>query len=227
MVGTAHPTKLVFWRYAPDGRVAGIVGQKNFSYNREKHHIKPMLKAKTIPIFAAIAISSIVMAACAQAVDSNSRSKQNIKPNGGENSSAISQEVDRGLQNKQTDLDRELNAFFASGKYTYCDAKILANYWGQSVVEAKARIGRKIIWGKKDVLYLEQYMVDARVRALQNPEELCYFLENEYTYDDAVVLAKFWGDRTPWDAKLRIERNLILGNKRIVQETLGLASSLP
>ena len=165
------------------------------------------------------------MAACAQAVDSNSGSQENIKPNGQENSSAIPQEVDRGLQNKQTDRDRELNAFFASGKYSYCDAKILANYWGQSVVEAKARIGRKIIWGDGGVPYLEQFMVDARVRALQNPEELCYFQENEYSYDDAVVLAKFWGDRTPWDAKLRIERNLLLDNKQVVQQALRMANS--
>lgn len=124
---------------------------------------------------------------------------------------------------KQRNPDPELNAFFASGKYTYCDAKILANYWGQSVVEAKARIGRKLMWGNGGVPFLEQFMVDARVRALQNPEELCYFQENKYTYNDAVVLAEFWGDRTPWEAKLRIERNLLLGNKQVVQQALGLA----
>ncbi|MGK7903465.1 MAG: hypothetical protein AB4352_19080 [Hormoscilla sp.] len=207
--------------------VAGLVEPEIFRYNRERHYSQPMLKAKTIPIFAAIAISSIVMAACTQAVDSKTGIQQNVKPNGQENSSAIPQEVDPGLQNKQTDRERELNAFFASGKYSYCDAKILANYWGQSVVEAKARIGRKIIWGKKDVLYLEQFMVDARVRALQNPEELCYFQENKYTYNDAVVLAEFWGDRTPWEAKLRIERNMILGNKQIVQQTLRLLNNRP
>ena len=48
-----------------------------------------MLKAKKISIFAAIAIQSIFMAACARAVDGNRGIQQNVKPNGQENSSAI------------------------------------------------------------------------------------------------------------------------------------------
>ena len=133
-------------------------------------------------------------------------------------------------QKKKGTKTKELNAFFRSG-YDYWDARILADYWGQSLDEAKARIGRKIMWGGSDVAILEQFLVDARVQALvsvssslnrnRNPHK--FYTESKYDYDDAVDLAKFWGDRTPFDAKLRIERNLILGNDEIIEEALRFA----
>ncbi len=127
---------------------------------------------------------------------------------------------------KPNGLNKELQAFFTS-QYDYWDAKVLANYWGQSVEDAKARIGRKILWGKKDVAILEQFLLDARVKALQSvavgPNSL--YSESKYKYDDAALLAKFWGDTSPWDAKLRIERNLILGNDKIIDQALQYARS--
>lgn len=117
----------------------------------------------------------------------------------------------------------ELQTFFSS-KYDYWDARVLANYWGQSIDEAKARIGRKILWGKSDVAILEQFLVDARIKALQkmqgsNPS-LELYGESQYKYDDAVKLAKLWGERSPWDAKIRIEKNLILGQEEIIEKAL-------
>jgi hypothetical protein len=127
---------------------------------------------------------------------------------------------------KQSDKNKELQAFFKS-QYDYWDAKVLANYWGQSVEDAKARMGRKIIWGKKDVAILEQFLLDARVKALQSAEVSPNSLygESKYKYDDAALLAKFWGDPSPWEAKLRIERNLILGNDKIIDQALQYARS--
>ncbi|MEW5858153.1 MAG: hypothetical protein AB1861_12350 [Cyanobacteriota bacterium] len=124
--------------------------------------------------------------------------------------------------------NQELQAYQTS-KYDYWDARVLADYWGQSVGEAKARMGRKILWGSKDVAILEQFLVDARVNALQSvesaPELSSYklFRESKLTYEDAEALAKFWGDPSPIDAKLRIERNLILGNDEILQQALQFA----
>ena len=121
--------------------------------------------------------------------------------------------------------EQELQAFFNS-KYDYWDARVLADYWGQSVSDAKARMGRKILWGPENVAILNQFLVDARVKALQsvkpanNPSSYKFFRESNYSYDDANALAKFWGDRSPMDAKLRIERNLILGNNEIIEEAL-------
>ena len=123
---------------------------------------------------------------------------------------------------------REIDAFFSSS-YDYWDARVLADFWGQSVYDSKARIGRKILWGKKDVAILQQFLVDARIKHLESiasassPASYTYYGESGYTYDDAKVLAKFWGDASPMDGKLRIERNLTLGNSAMIQEALSMA----
>ncbi|MEA5452014.1 hypothetical protein VB780_25790 [Leptolyngbya sp. CCNP1308] len=120
----------------------------------------------------------------------------------------------------------ELDTFFSSG-YSYWDAAQLASYWGQDVDEAKARMGSKILWGPADVALLEQFLLDARLESLQSVNDLRFYGESRYTYDDAAVLAEFWGDATPYDAKLRIERNLIMGNADEVDYALELAAPEP
>ncbi|MBC6430987.1 hypothetical protein FM036_09195 [Nostoc sp. HG1] len=159
-------------------------------------------------------VSTSINAAVAQQINENYQSITDI----------TEREANFTKAPKPTDLSKELQAFFRS-QYHYWDARILANYWGQSVEDAKATIGRKILWGRKNVAILEQYLLDARVKALQSvgttPNSL--YNESKYKYDDAVLLAKFWGDPSPWDAKLRIERNLILGNDEIIDEALQYA----
>ena len=119
--------------------------------------------------------------------------------------------------------DRELNAF-SNSKYDYWDARVLSDYWGKSAYEAKALIGRKIIWGKSDVAILEQFLVDARIKALQklnsSSNNLPLYIDSKYRYNDAQKLAKLWGEQSPWDAKIRIERNLILGQQEIIEQAL-------
>lgn len=126
----------------------------------------------------------------------------------------------------QNYAQRELDTFFSSG-YSYWDAAQLASYWGQAVDEAKARIGRKILWGPADVALLEQFLLDARLESLQSVSDLRFYSESRYTYGDAAMLAEFWGDATPYDAKLRIERNLIMGNADEVDYALELATPEP
>ncbi|BAY83597.1 hypothetical protein NIES267_30860 [Calothrix parasitica NIES-267] len=119
--------------------------------------------------------------------------------------------------------NRELNAF-SNSKYDYWDARVLGDYWGQSAYEAKARIGRKILWGKSDVAVLEQFLVDARVNALQklnnSSNNLPLYIDSKYRYNDAQKLAKLWGEKSPWDAKIRIEKNLILGQQEVIEQAL-------
>ncbi len=128
-------------------------------------------------------------------------------------------------QNRQ---NREINAFVNS-KYDYWDAKVLSSYWKQSVFESKTRIGRKVLWGEANIAILEQYLVDARIAALtgtvQNPID--FFSQSGYTYNDAKKLAKFWGDPSPYDAKLRIGRNLILGQQEVVERAMQEARGNP
>ena len=126
---------------------------------------------------------------------------------------------------KQT-KNREINAF-SNSKYDYWDARVLGDYWGQSAYEAKARIGRKILWGKSDVAILEQFLVDARFKALQKMQSsspsLELYGESTYNYNDAQKLATLWGDSSPYEAKIRIEKNLILGQPEVIEQALQQA----
>ena len=119
--------------------------------------------------------------------------------------------------------NRELNAF-SNSKYDYWDARVLGDYWGKSAYEAKAIIGRKILWGKSDVAILEQFLVDARLKALQklnnNTNNLPLYIDSKYQYNDAQKLANLWGEKSPWDAKIRIEKNLILGQQEVIEQAL-------
>ena len=119
--------------------------------------------------------------------------------------------------------DDEIQAY-ASSKYDYWDAKVLADFWGTDTWEAKGRIGRKILWGEENVAYLEQFLVDARISALMNADPFDYYAEG-YTYDDAELLRDFWGEASTLDTKVRIGQNLMMGNDEIVETALNLASN--
>ncbi|KAI9132572.1 hypothetical protein [Acaryochloris sp. CCMEE 5410] len=116
----------------------------------------------------------------------------------------------------------EWDAFFRS-QYTYWDALVLAQFWNQNVGEAKAYIGRKLLLGGTPQAFLEKNLIDARVQALASVNRLELYSQSNYSYRDAQTLAHFWGDSTPYEAKLRIERNLILGTEANVRKALRIA----
>ncbi|NES85725.1 MAG: hypothetical protein F6K10_32400 [Moorea sp. SIO2B7] len=169
-----------------------------------------MIYPKTLELYVVVAISALLVGASTQAALGNSPLPYQ-ESNGTEN-----------LLTQNSQQRREWDAFFSS-KYDYWDAKVLAEYWEQSIGDAKARIGRKILWGETDIAILEQFLVDARIQALQSVNDPRYYRDSEYKYKDAQALAKFWGEPSPWEAKLRIEKNLRLGNDEIVKEALLLA----
>jgi hypothetical protein len=118
--------------------------------------------------------------------------------------------------------DNELNTFFSSG-YDYWDAAVLSEFWGMSMIESKAYIGRKLAWGGQSKALLQQHMLDARMKALGRVDELKLFFDAGFGYDDAAKLAEFWGDSSPWETKLRVERNLIMGDYEVVTNALRMA----
>lgn len=123
---------------------------------------------------------------------------------------------------QRTDRDREIRAF-GNSQYTYWDARVLAEFWGTDVLDSKALIGRKLTWGGASKSYLQQMILDARMKALGRVDELKFFFDAGYGYQDAATLAEFWGDGDPYQTKLRIERNLIMGDQDAVREALRLA----
>jgi hypothetical protein len=54
-------------------------------------------------------------------------------------------------------------------------------------------------WGVADG---QAQVSTARTEALQNPESdmLCTFIDGGYSYEDAVLLATYWGKKEPWGA---------------------------
>jgi hypothetical protein len=110
------------------------------------------------------------------------------------------------------------NAFFQSG-HTYCDAKLVAAAWGVNVDQGKAIIGRKIVNGIGDDVN--------RVLAEARQSFACEFTDTPHTYDDAVILARLWGQPSPWEAKLLVAQYYTNGESYTVTETLNDARAQP
>jgi len=110
--------------------------------------------------------------------------------------------------------------FFNMG-YTYCDAKVLAAYWGEKTTpfDAKARLGGKILaFGADDG---ELHILRARAQALKKPANLpCTFADGGYAYKDAVALGKYWGTKEPYEAKMKMALLLVLGSDAVIKAAL-------
>ncbi|MEL7329889.1 MAG: hypothetical protein AAGJ69_08625 [Cyanobacteria bacterium J06559_1] len=64
---------------------------------------------------------------------------------------------------------RQRQAYFDSD-YSFNDATLLADFWGIHIDEAKARMGRKILWGEADIRVLNNYLAEA-TRSAANSEQ--------------------------------------------------------
>lgn len=122
----------------------------------------------------------------------------------------------------QSSSSPELNAYHESG-YSYYDALVLRNFWGGTLDQTKATIGSKLLDGPDARTFLSFTLTEARDKALANAKFLKLFIDAGYTSYDAQVLAEFWGDQNVLESKLRIERNLALGNGEGVERMLKLA----
>lgn len=119
------------------------------------------------------------------------------------------------------------DAFYASGEFTYCDLKILADYWRpapdvNNTYDAKIAAGNKILNGNYN--FLKQELASAARQWSANGQR-CSFRDADnppYSYDDAARLANLWGGgMTPYDAKLKIALNLEGGGNLWVRSELS------
>jgi hypothetical protein len=113
----------------------------------------------------------------------------------------------------------ELSRFFDSA-YTYCDARLLSTHWGDSLIDAKARIGRKLNWGDTDVI--ESMLSDARAEAHRTSTP-CRFDETGLSFTDAQALADYWRTNTG-DAKARVAQLFTEGQSGKVTTALAAAT---
>jgi len=117
-----------------------------------------------------------------------------------------------------------VGAFYQSGEFTYCDAKMLAVYWRNTPYDAKVLAGQKILAGGYNVL---KDVLKQAVAASLRQGVRCTFADANnppYSYNDAVKLARYWGNgMTPYDAKLKVALNLEGGGNLWVRSELAKA----
>lgn len=177
-----------------------------------------ILLAATVPLQAAMA-SDLT----SQALNSQSSSPRQQNDRSSTKPRLIAQS--QSSSEEQKDLEA-----YSRSKYTYIDAKLLAKMWNKDVSEVKVHIGFKLLSGPLTADELEQNLVDARIKALasvNSNQGLTYWQDSGQTYDDAVALAKLWGESSPWNAKVRVEKNLILGNEEVIKKSVSLARKNP
>ena len=113
-------------------------------------------------------------------------------------------------------------AAYASSRYGYCDAKMIALVWGSSVQEAKVTLGSKVLSNLENLADAD--IASGRQQSLAafetNRELRCSYEEAGYSYGDADMLGQLWGVSS-WEAKMRIERKVLLGDLSFVRQALS------
>ena len=126
-------------------------------------------------------------------------------------------------QKGQLTDDQAVNKFFNFG-YNYCDAKVLASYWNQEdPYEMKITMGHKL-WNQteKDI---DELVRTARSEALQKADGNlpAYYDDGGYSYDDAELLAGYWGSADTYESKMTMSRLLIGGHDKVLKAALKSA----
>jgi ribosomal protein L16/L10AE len=133
--------------------------------------------------------------------------------------------IQQVLQQRQQQAPAEQQQWdaYSNSKYSYDDAEFLAEYWGKpNISDAKLKIGRLLVSG--DDAAIQKALQQARQQQQQQSEA---FWNSKYTYDDAELLADYWGKPDPWYAKLKIGRFLVSGDEAAIKKALQQARNNP
>lgn len=111
--------------------------------------------------------------------------------------------------------------FYSTPNYTFCDAKLLASFWGGDTWNAKLQAGWKLSIGDEPVL--QDMLAQARQ---QQQVGFCTIDDADnpaYSWDDLEMLAQYWGEPTANDAKLKVEDGIFWGQNAYVLDSLSAA----
>jgi hypothetical protein len=109
---------------------------------------------------------------------------------------------------------KDFSSVFLGKGYNYCDAKLLAGFWGVSIDQAKSTGGEKIANGLSK--NLRNMMVQARQQGR------CDWSDTGYSYEDAEALSRYWG-RSIDDAKAKVADLYTAGDAKQVNRALKKA----
>ena len=124
---------------------------------------------------------------------------------------------------QQAQLLKQQDEAFWNGKYTIDDAELLAEYWGvPELWDAKLKIGTLLLSGDDAAIQkaLQQAANQANPEQQDEQQQSEAFWNSKYTYNDAQLLAEWWGMSAPWDAKLKIGSLLMSGDDAAIQKAL-------
>lgn len=97
---------------------------------------------------------------------------------------------------------------YAQSLYGYCDAKKVASVWKSGVGEAKTIIGNKILGNL-------QNLIDADIASTRT-RVTCSWDDTGLSFDDAMRLARFWGNDSIQAKQKAVELTTEMGNKKFM-----------
>lgn len=136
---------------------------------------------------------------------------------------AVTQALEKAHKAQPANTEEQQRVAFFNSQYTYDNAVLLAHFWGQERPwDAKLKIGDLLLDGKsKDITQALQ----SAEPVSKEDQHIGAFASSQYTYDDAARLATFWGESSPWDAKLKMGELLLNNNNAAVQQALKNAKT--
>lgn len=117
-------------------------------------------------------------------------------------------------QPEMTDA-QALDRYHGQKLYGYCDARVLAGFWGLEVDEAKVRMGRSF----DDQDQLDEDLLDQARERYMAEGLRCDFYASGYTYDDAQALAALY-EMDIMEAKALMDDKLTRGDAEILNSVL-------
>ncbi len=131
------------------------------------------------------------------------------------------QELERLLEDLQAQDPALAQQAFDSSAHDLCDAKTLAEFWGETLQGAQERMGNKLIAGSGS--YLLDQLEEAQSDSAPEP---CTFAELKYGPADAALLAGLWGISTA-ESKARMVHKVNLGERAVLEAILWDANNPP
>lgn len=122
----------------------------------------------------------------------------------------------------ESPVEQDISAFFNSS-FDYCDAKLLAGFWGEGVSEAKATISFKLGVGGESLVRDSLKM--AREKALQTGAPTCSIYEMGYAPADAEALAKYFNYSDIAQAKAAMFNKMLNQGEPALIEVLKAAGA--
>lgn len=113
----------------------------------------------------------------------------------------------------QVSEQQSIDAFSAS-QYHYCDAKLMADFWGESIWQAKAGIGARILLGSGDY-------IPGKLQASRDNGNQCNWSETGFGYEDAENIASLWGLSSVEEAKSKMAWLATMGDTGDINQVLG------